>query len=340
MLKVAINGFGRIGRMIAREYYSNPEFAKKFKIVAINDTGKPSDLAFIFKHDSTHGKLNTEVSSGEDFIQINGDKIPCMKQLDPAQLPWKQLGVDVVWECTGKFVDREGATKHLTAGAKKVIISAPGKSVDLTVVMGVNHNKYSHNDHHILSNASCTTNCLAPVAHVIHREFGIERGLRTTVHSYTSDQKLLDNTHKDLRRARAAAINMVPTSTGAAKTVGEVIPELKGKLDGLSVRVPTPDVSFTDMVFQLQKNVSKDEINAALTRASETPDLKGVLRVTNEPLVSSDYIGDLASSTVDLALTYVIPGASGTLVKICAWYDNEMGFSARMLDLTAFIASK
>ena len=340
MLNVAVNGFGRIGRIITRLYFSNPEYAKKFKIVAINDTGKPSDLAFLLKHDSCHGLLNVDVTAGEDHLMINGQKVMCLKQLDPTQLPWKSLGVDVVYECTGRFVDKESASKHITAGAKKVIISAPGKNVDLTVVMGVNHQKYSHKDHTVISNASCTTNCLAPVASVIHKEFGIERGLMTTVHSYTSDQKLLDNTHKDLRRARAAAVNMIPTSTGAAKTVGEVIPELKGKLDGLAVRVPTPNVSFTDVVFQLSKNASKEEINAALSKAAAN-ELKGYLSVSNEPLVSSDFNGSLASSTVDLELTYVVPGQNGqgALAKVCAWYDNESGFSARMLDLTAYIAS-
>ncbi len=340
MLNVAINGFGRIGRIITRLYFSNPEYAKKFKIVAINDTGKPSDLAFLFKHDSVHGILDVEVSAGEDYISIAGQKIPCLKQLDPAQLPWKSMGVDVVYECTGRFVDRDGAGKHLSAGAKKVIISAPGKNSDLTIVMGVNHQKYSPKDHHIVSNASCTTNCLAPVAWVLNKEFGIERGLMTTVHSYTSDQRLLDNTHKDLRRARAAAVNMIPTTTGAAKTVGEVIPELKGKLDGLAIRVPTPNVSFTDVVFQLTKNVTKEEINTALKSAAESY-LKGFMAVTTEPLVSSDFNGSLASSTVDLSITYVQPGQNGqgSLAKVCAWYDNESGFSARMLDLTSMMAS-
>ncbi len=340
MVKIGINGFGRIGRIVARQLYLNPELRKKIRIVAVNDLSDPKDLAFCMKYDSTHGTLPFPVVHDAESISIDGDKIACLKQADPTKIAWKDLGVEIVLECTGRYVDKEGAAQHLKGGAKKVIVSAPAKGADLTVVMGVNHKQYDAAKHTILSNASCTTNCLAPVAHVLQKAFGIQHGLMTTVHSYTSDQRLLDNIHKDPRRARTAATNMIPTTTGAAKTVGEVIPALKGKLDGLAIPVPTVDVSVTDFVATLNKSVSKEEVNAALTEAAKG-ELKGYLDVSNEPLVSSDYIGNTFSSIVDLDLTHVIGGEGnkGPMVKVCAWYDNEAGFSARMLDLVNHVAS-
>jgi glyceraldehyde 3-phosphate dehydrogenase len=336
MLKIGINGFGRIGRIVARQLYSNPDFAKKLQIVAVNDMSSPEELAFLFKRDSVHGTWKGTVTHDKESITINGNKIAVLKQTDPTQLPWGQLGAEVVFECTGRFTDREGAAQHLKGGAKRVVVSAPAKGVDLTIVMGVNHKLYDPSKHVVVSNASCTTNCLAPVVHVLHEKFGIQHGLMTTVHSYTSDQRIIDNTHKDLRRARTAGLNMIPTSTGAAKTVGEVLPALKGKLDGHSVRVPTADVSFTDFVATLSKPVTPQEVNDALKAAAQG-DLKGILDVTDEPLVSSDFIGNTYSSTVDAQLTQVM---SGTMVKVCSWYDNEVGFSTRMLDLATLIASK
>lgn len=340
MVKIGITGFGRIGRIVARQLFLNPELRKHIQLAAINDLGDAKANAHSFKYDSTHGRFPMPVSHDAESITIDGQKIPFVKYADPKQIPWKALGVDVVLECTGRFVDREGAAQHMASGAKKVIISAPGKGVDLTVVMGVNHKNYDASKHHVLSNASCTTNCLAPLVHVLHTEFGLKHGFMTTVHSYTSDQRLLDNVHQDPRRARTAAVNMIPTTTGAAKTVGEVIPALKGKLDGLSFRVPTVDVSITDFVATLDRSVTKDEVNAALVKHSKG-DLKGFLDVSNEPLVSSDYIGNTFSSIVDAELTHVIggDGKSGPMVKVCSWYDNEVGFSARMLDLVRHIGA-
>lgn len=341
MLKIGINGFGRIGRIVARQLYLSPELRKKIKIVAVNDLAPPSELAFAMKYDSTHGKLPVSISHDAESLTIDGDRIACIKQPDPTQLPWKSLGVDLVFECTGRYTDKESASAHFKAGAKKIIVSAPAKGVDLTVVMGVNDKLYDNSKHHLLSNASCTTNCLAPLMHVLHKSFGVQHGLMTTVHSYTSDQRLLDNIHKDPRRSRTAATNMIPTTTGAAKTVSEVIPELKGKLDGLSIRVPTVDVSITDIVATLKREVSVEEVNAALIEAANS-ELKGILGTSDEPLVSSDYIGDTRSSIVDLALTHVIggEGKKGTMVKVCSWYDNEVGFSTRMLDLAALVGDR
>jgi glyceraldehyde 3-phosphate dehydrogenase len=338
-VKIAINGFGRIGRIVARNLFSSPQFKNNIQLVAVNDLGAPDELAFSFKHDSTHGKFAGPVESGSDFLSIDGQKIACLKISNPAELPWKQLGVDVVLECTGRFTDKESAQVHIKSGAKKVIVSAPAKGVDLTVVMGVNHTKYDSNAHHILSNASCTTNCLAPLAHVIHSKWGIKQGYMTTIHSYTSDQRILDNLHKDPRRARTAATNMIPTTTGAAKAVGEVIPELKGRLDGIAVRVPTPNVSLTDLVATVEKPLTKEELNKALQEASETS-LKGILGFCKEPLVSSDFNGNTLSSIVDSECTSVMSGPHGHLVKVCSWYDNETGFSCRMLDLVNLIGSK
>ncbi len=339
MKKIAINGFGRIGRIITRQYFQNPEFRKKFQIVAFNELkSTPDDLAFMLRHDSTHGRFPYEIKTDDEALTIDGQRIVVTRSADPAELPWSSLGVDIVLECTGRFTDKETAGAHLKAGAKKVIVSAPGKGVDKTIVMGVNHKSYDHAKDHIVSNASCTTNCLAPLAHVLHEKFGIEHGLMTTIHAYTTDQRLLDNSHKDRRRARSAAVNMIPTTTGAARSVGEVIPALKGKLDGYSVRVPTVDVSLTDLVATLSRPVTAEEVNNALREAANGP-LKGILEMCDEPLVSSDFIGSTKSSIIDSALTNVIGGAnkSGNMVKVCAWYDNEAGFSTRMLDLAALM---
>lgn len=328
-MRIAINGFGRIGRIVARQYFLNPQYRKDLEIVAINDISSHDHLAYFFKRDSTHGPLPFEVKKEGSNLIVDGQVIKLISERNVANLPWKDLGVDVVFECTGIFKGKDDAIAHVTqAGAKKVIISAPGKNVDLTVVMGVNHEQLKA-EHTVVSNASCTTNCLAPLVKVLHETFGIKHGLMTTIHSYTSDQRILDNAHADPRRGRTAATNMIPTTTGAAKTVGEVIPELKGRLDGFSMRVPTPDVSYTDFVAHVEKSTTLEEVNAALKKAAEGS-LKGVLGVSDEPLVSSDYIGNRHSSIVDLDLTSVM---QGTMVKVGAWYDNETGFSCRMLDL-------
>ena len=344
-MKIAINGFGRIGRVVARQLLTNSELKGKIELVAINDLGNPKDSAFALKYDSTHGKLPLEISSDQESIIVDGQKINYVSQPDPKNLPWAKLGVDLVFECTGRYTTGESAKAHIDAGAKKVIISAPGKDIDATIVMGVNEDSYDHANHHILSNASCTTNCLAPVVHTLNKEFGIKYGLMTTIHSYTSDQRILDNRHKDPRRSRTAATNMIPTTTGAAKAVGLVIPELNGKLDGLAVRVPTPNVSLTDFVAELDKEVSIDEVNAAFRKAA-TENLKGVMFVCDEPLVSSDFNGNPFSSIIDSSCTTVTgkngsgSSAKGTMVKVYSWYDNETGFSARMVDLALLIQSK
>lgn len=341
-MKIAINGFGRIGRVVARQLFTHPTLKNKLELVAVNDLSSPSDLAFSLQYDSTHGKLPFAVKSDAESITVGDHKFACLKVSNPSELPWAKLGVDLVLECTGRYVDKESASAHLKAGAKKVIISAPAKGVDLTVVMGVNHSKYNSSEHHILSNASCTTNCLAPVVDTLHKAFGVKYGLMTTIHSYTSDQRILDNIHKDPRRARTAATNIIPTTTGAATAVGEVIPELKGKLDGFSVRVPTPNVSLTDFVAELSREVTVDEVNNALVKASKE-NLKGVMDVSFEPLVSTDYNGNPFSSIIDAQCTKVTgnQGSSkGSMVKVYSWYDNETGFSTRMLELAALIAEK
>jgi glyceraldehyde 3-phosphate dehydrogenase len=341
-MKIAINGFGRIGRIVARHLFTTPEYRKNLQLVAINDLAGPKELAFALKHDTTHGLLPLTVTADEESITVDGQRFVVLKASKPEDLAWKNYGVDVVFECTGRYTDKEGSMAHIRAGAKKVIISAPAKGVDLSIVMGVNHKLYDASKHQVVSNASCTTNCLAPVAYVLNKKFGIKHGLMTTVHSYTNDQRILDNLHKDPRRARTAAQNMIPTTTGAAKTVGEVIPELKGKLDGLSVRVPTPNVSFTDFVANLNTEVSKEDIVKALEEAAQG-ELKGFLAVSHEPLVSSDYNGNTLSSIVDAACTYIVGGNEkdrGSMVKVCSWYDNETGFSCRMLDLASYMASK
>lgn len=333
--KIAINGFGRIGRCIVRAMMERKD--NDLELVAINDLTDPATLAHLLKHDSVHRKAPFEVSVIEGGLLIGGRKVKVTAEKDPAKLPWKELGVSVVLECTGRFRDQAGCKKHLDAGAKKVIISAPGEAdVDATFCIGINAEGYDAAKHHIISNASCTTNCLAPVAKVLEETFGIVKGQMTTVHSYTNDQMVLDLPHKDLRRARAAAMSMIPSSTGAAKAIGLVLPQLAGKLDGFSIRVPTPDVSIVCLVVEVSKATDKAAVNAALQAAANGP-LQGVLAVTQEELVSSDYIGDAHSSTVDAKLTKVI---GGNLVSVQAWYDNEMGFSHRMVDLTKLVVSK
>jgi len=332
MVKVAINGFGRIGRNVFRAAQDN----KDIEIVAINDLTNSATLAHLLKYDSVHGKFDGTVEAKEDALVINGKEIKVLAQRDPAQLPWGDLGVEVVVESTGFFVDRDGASKHIAAGAKKVVISAPAKNEDITIVMGVNEDKYDPAAHNIISNASCTTNCLAPFAKVLNDNYKIVKGTMTTIHSYTNDQKILDLPHKDLRRARAAAMSMIPTTTGAAKAVALVIPELKGKVDGLAMRVPTPDVSIVDLVVEVEKNTTAEEVNAKFKEASEGA-MKGILNYTDEPLVSIDFMGDPASSTIDALSTMVV---GGNMVKVLSWYDNEMGYSTRVVDLISYIVSK
>ncbi|MEN9348621.1 MAG: type I glyceraldehyde-3-phosphate dehydrogenase [Flavobacteriales bacterium] len=323
MKKVAINGFGRIGRMCFRSLIQ----AENVEVVAINDLTDVPTLAHLLKYDSVHGKLAAKIEVNGDSIVINGKSVRVYAQKDPASLPWGDLGVDVVIESTGIFTDKDGAAKHITAGAKKVVISAPASGGVKTVVLGVNDDQIVESDT-ILSNASCTTNCLAPMAKVLHEKFGIEKGYITTVHAYTADQRLQDAPHKDLRRARAAALSMVPTSTGAAKAVGEVLPELKGKLDGVAVRVPTPDGSLTDLVAILKRDVTKAEVNAAIKEASETY-MKGIIEYCTDPIVSIDIVGNRHSCIFDADLT----SANGNLVKVMGWYDNEAGYSERVCDL-------
>ncbi|OGP30767.1 MAG: type I glyceraldehyde-3-phosphate dehydrogenase [Deltaproteobacteria bacterium GWC2_42_11] len=331
-IRIAINGFGRIGRNVLRVSLQD----KEFEFIAINDVTDAKTLAHLLKYDSVFGICDADIKAKEGAISVNGNDIKVTAIKDPAQLPWKELKIDVVLECTGLFTSREKASAHLTAGAKKVIISAPAKNEDLTICMGVNSDKYDAGKHHIISNASCTTNCLAPVAKVLMEEFGILRGLMTTVHAYTNDQKILDLPHKDLRRARAAGLSMIPTTTGAAKAVSLVIPELKGKLDGLAVRVPVPTVSLVDLVAELQKDVTEKDINEAMKKASEGR-LKGILQYCEEELVSVDFKGNPHSSIFDALSTKVI---GNRMVKILAWYDNEWGFSCRMKDLLKLMAEK
>lgn len=332
MTKVAINGFGRIGRLVARAILERSDH--NLELVAINDLADAKANAILFKRDSVHGPFPGEVSAEGDAMIVNGRRIKVTAERDPAKLPHAELGVDIALECTGFFADREGGQKHLDAGAKRVLISAPAKGADLTVVYGVNHDKLTA-EHTIVSNASCTTNCLAPVAKVLNDLVGIERGLMTTIHAYTNDQKILDQIHPDMRRARAAAMSIIPTTTGAARAVGEVLPELKGKLDGSAVRVPTPNVSLIDLTFTPGRDTSKEEINGALKAASESGPLKGILAYTDEPLVSIDLNGDPASSTVDSLETAVL---EGKLVRVVSWYDNEWGFSNRMVDTAGALA--
>ncbi|HTG85356.1 MAG TPA: type I glyceraldehyde-3-phosphate dehydrogenase [Gemmatimonadales bacterium] len=333
-IKVGINGFGRIGRNVVRA--AQKMGAKDIDFVAVNDITDTATLAHLLKYDSVHGRYDGDVSAKGDAIVVNGDSIKVLAEKDPAKLPWKDLGVDLVLESTGRFTDRDQAAKHLEGGARKVVISAPAKKEDITIVMGVNHAKYDPAKHHVISNASCTTNCLVPVVKVVIDNFGFVNGFMTTVHSYTNDQNILDLPHKDLRRARAAALSIIPTTTGAAKATSLVIPEVKGKIDGVALRVPTADVSLVDLTCTVKKSTSIEEVNAAFKEAAKGS-LKGILAVSDEPLVSADYIGNLSSSTVDLALTNVL---EGTLVHVSSWYDNEMGYSARCVDLIRYIGEK
>lgn len=329
-VRVGINGFGRIGRLVFRAGFDELE------IVGINNLGDVKGAAHLLKYDSTHGRYDKDVQHDEKNLIVNGKKIPMTAIKDPAQLPWKDLKCDIVLECTGAFKNKEDFMKHIQAGAKRVLVSAPADGADLTCVYGINHDKYDPSKHHVVSNASCTTNCLAPVAKVLNETFGIEQGLMTTIHSYTNDQPTLDFSHKDLRRARAAAMSMIPTSTGAAKAVGQVLPELKGKIDGTSVRVPTPNVSLVDLVFRSTKAMTIDSVNEALKKASQTS-LKGILAVEGDPLVSIDFNGDTHSSIVDALSTMVI---GSNMAKVFSWYDNETGFSHRMVDVAKAMAEK
>lgn len=332
-IKVGINGFGRIGRQVLR---AAKEQGAPIDFVAINDLTDTKTLAHLFKHDSVHGTFAGTVTFDDASITVNGDKIRIFKEKDPANLPWNDLGVEIVLESTGKFTDRDGATKHLTGGAKKVIISAPGKNEDITVVLGVNHDKYDAAKHHIISNASCTTNCLAPMVKTIRDTFGFRHASMVTVHAYTNDQNILDLPHKDLRRARAAALSIIPTTTGAAKATSLVIPEVKGKIDGIAIRVPTPDVSLTELTVEVEKPTSIAEVNAAFKAASEGA-LKGILQYVEEELVSMDFVGNPHSCILDSKCTNVI---DGTMVKVSGWYDNEWGYSSRCVDLISYIAAR
>ena len=331
-VKVGINGFGRIGRNIMRAALGN----KDIDFVAVNDLTNAATLAHLLKYDSVLGNLKAGVEVQGEGIAVDGDVFKVVSFRDPAQLPWKDLGVDVVFESTGLFTDRDSASKHISAGAKRVVITAPAKGPDLTVVMGVNHEKYDPSTHQIISNASCTTNCLAPVAKVLHEKYGIRKGWMTTVHAYTNDQQLLDLPHKDLRRARAAALSIIPTTTGAASAVGEVLPELKGRLDGIAMRVPVPNVSVVDLAVLVDKKTSRDEVNAAFLEAANGP-LKGILEYMTEPLVSIDFRGNPHSSILDVDYTKVM---DGDFVKILAWYDNEWGYSNRCVDLLKYMVTK
>ncbi len=332
--RVGINGFGRIGRLVARAIRES--YAGQIDLVAFNDLGDIDTMSHLFKYDSNYGKYPGTVEKKEGSLIIDGDEVKHLSIKDPAQLPWKDLGVDIVIESTGRFTDRENASKHLDAGAKKVIISAPAKGEDITVVMGVNEAKYDPAKHHILSNASCTTNCLAPAAKIVNDSFVVKHALMTTIHAYTNDQNLQDLPHKDLRRARAAALSMIPTTTGAAKAVGLVVPELKGKFDGFAVRVPTPTVSLVDFVAEVEKPTSTAELLATFDAAAAGP-LKGILGVSYEPLVSVDFKGDSRSSIIDAGSSQVM---DGTLVKVVTWYDNEWGYSCRTADLTIYVGAR
>ncbi|PTX59610.1 glyceraldehyde-3-phosphate dehydrogenase (NAD+) [Melghirimyces profundicolus] len=330
--KIGINGFGRIGRAVFRVAMEHPEL----EVVAINDLTDAQTLAHLLKYDSVHGRYDGTVEVSDEGLMVNGKQVKVLAERDPAQLPWRELGVEIVAESTGRFTKKEDAEKHRQAGAKKVVISAPAKNEDLTVVMGVNHDKYDPASHHVISNASCTTNCLSPVVKVLHDSFGVRRGLMTTVHSYTNDQQILDLPHKDLRRARAAGMSIIPTTTGAAKAVAKVLPELEGKLNGFAMRVPTPNVSVVDFVAELNQEVSVEEVNDQLRKEAQG-NLKGILDYSDEPLVSKDYNGNPHSSIVDGLSTMI---QDGNMVKVVAWYDNEWGFSNRMVDLMSYIAKR
>jgi len=332
-LRYAINGFGRIGRLVLRIAGASGDF----ELAAVNDLTDARTLAHLLRYDSVHGSYEGEIESGEGYIKVDGKKISVSSERDPAGLPWGDLDVDVVIESTGAFRDRAGASKHLEAGARKVMISAPAKEPDVTIVMGVNDTDYDASKHDIISTASCTTNCAAPMVKVLLDNFGIEKGVMTTVHAYTNDQKILDLPHKDLRRARAAGVSMIPTTTGAAKAITTVIPELKGKLDGMAIRVPTPDVSLVDFVIEVSRSTNEEDVNAAFKKAANEPPLGAYLRYTEEPLVSIDFTGDRHSCTFDSQLTKVM---GGNMVKILGWYDNEAGYAARMVDMMKLVAQK
>lgn len=331
-VSIGINGFGRIGRLVFRAAMNRPDI----NIVAVNDLTDAETNAHLLKYDSTHGRLAADVQARDGVMVVNGREVKVLAERNPENLPWGDLGVEIVVESTGLFTDATKAAAHLSAGAKKVVITAPAKNEDVTIVMGVNHNSYDPAKHHIISNASCTTNCLAPVAKVLHQNFNIKRGLMTTVHAYTNDQRILDQAHKDLRRARSAGASIIPTTTGAARAVGAVLPELKGKLNGFAMRVPVANVSVVDLVAELERAVTVEEVNAALRRAAEG-ELKGILAYTEEPLVSADFNGDPHSAIVDALSTMVM---EGNMVKVVAWYDNEWGYSNRVVDLISFIAGK
>ncbi|ACK66565.1 glyceraldehyde-3-phosphate dehydrogenase, type I [Rippkaea orientalis PCC 8801] len=333
MIRVAINGFGRIGRNFLRCWLGREN--TQLELVGINDTSDPRTNAHLLRYDSMLGKLNADISADENSITVNGKTIKCVSDRNPLNLPWQEWGVDLIIESTGVFVDDEGASKHIVAGAKKVLITAPGKGGNIgTYVVGVNDHEYDHDKYNIISNASCTTNCLAPVVKVIHENFGIIKGTMTTTHSYTGDQRILDASHRDLRRARAAAVNIVPTSTGAAKAVALVIPEMKGKLNGIALRVPTPNVSVVDLVAQVEKSTIAEQVNEVLKAAAEGP-MKGIIEYNDLPLVSCDYRGTDSSSIVDASLTMVM---GGDMIKVIAWYDNEWGYSQRVVDLAEVVA--
>jgi glyceraldehyde 3-phosphate dehydrogenase len=334
-IRIGINGFGRIGRNVVRA--AKAMGADDLDFVAVNDLTDTKTLAHLLKYDSVHGRYEGEVSAEKDGLLVDGDSMRVLSEKDPGKLPWKDLGVDLVLESTGRFTDREQAAAHLSAGARKVVISAPAKKEDITIVYGVNHEAYDAAKHHVISNASCTTNCLVPVVKVIMDRFGFVSGFMTTVHSYTNDQVILDFPHKDLRRARAAALSIIPTTTGAAKATSLVLPQVKGKIDGVSLRVPTPDVSVVALSCVVEKSTSADEVNNAFREAAKAGPLKGIVSVSDEPLVSSDYIGSLESSTVDALSTNVV---NGTLVNVTSWYDNEMGYSARCVDLLRYLGTR
>lgn len=327
--KVGVNGFGRIGRLFLRRAFQ----LGGLEVLAVNDLASPEALAHLFKYDSVHGIFPGEVKSESDYLIVNGQKIKVLSEKDPASLPWEELGVEVVIESTGRFTNREEAARHLTAGAKKVIISAPAKNPDITVVLGVNFEAYQPDNHHIISNASCTTNCLAPLVKVLRDNFGVERGYMTTVHAYTNDQRILDLVHKDLRRARAAAMSIIPTTTGAAKAIGEVIPELKGRMDGVAMRVPVSDGSVVDLVAILGREVSREEVNSAFKEAASQPNYQGILQYTEDPIVSIDVVGNSHSSIFDAQATM----CQGNLVKVVSWYDNEWGYTCRLVDLAKMV---
>ena len=333
-IRVAINGFGRIGRNVLRS--AKQSKVEGIEFVAVNDLTDTSTLAHLLKYDSVHGRYPGDVSVSDEGLVVDGDTLKVFSERDPASLPWSDLGVDIVVEATGFFRSRDQAAKHLEAGAQKVIISAPAKDEDITIVLGVNEGSYNPDEHHVISNASCTTNCLAPVAKVLTENFGFRRGLMTTIHAYTNDQALLDVPHSDLRRSRAAALSMIPTSTGAAKATALVLPELEGKLDGMAIRVPTPNVSVVDLVAELDQDTSAEAVNAAFEEAAEGP-LKGILAISDEPLVSVDYTGSPYSSIVDGLRTAVM---GGRMVKVLSWYDNEWGYSTRVVDLVGFIGAR